>query len=416
MQFFYVTQDITLRYAGKVLHLVAPPKELLDKKSLSLAHLRCGFIAWEAIKAKEMAGDSAAVILPPHPEILRFLPPQIQPFSLGVDLVEQLRQIRGRRPQESKSKPLRIALINGFGTMLGDNLAGLSALEEIVENLKHSGIGDLDIHAYLAWNAIPGTELILSRSPAIDFVQSHSITLAELRTFDAFWDFSSLLKMNGYDSSNIRQFYLDHLGVNPLSSRIPSKPPAVRIDPDVLSETMVKLETHLGNCPFIFLQLKASTDVRSMPTPFSRRLIEAILASFPVSIVLAQQDFEDSFKGNSGRVLNLGHWTANNLDRYMSLIAISRAVITVDTFALHVAQELGKPGVGLFTVLNPAMRLRTDSRVRGLLIPGAESLPYWGKHKSDGNWSSIKPQYEHAWEQLNLNLILSCIQRELPRN
>jgi hypothetical protein len=416
MQFFYVTQDVTLRYGDKVLDLKAPPKELLEKKSLSLAHLRCGFIAWEAIKTKEAAGPNAAVILTEHPEILRFLPPKILSFSQGGNLNKQLQEIKSQRIEEKRSAPIRIALVNGFGTMLGDNLVGVSALEQAVQVYKENISEALEIHAFLAWNAIPGTEKVLSISPAITSVQAYSATLEQLRTFDAYWDFSALLSMSGYDSTNFYDFYLDHLGVDPNEVDQNKKVPSVQVTQGSLDEVLSEFHRRSINGPVIFLQCKASTDVRSMPQRISEKIFKVILEKTNATIVLAQIEPCVLNPRYHTRVHNFGDWTAGNLERYQSLIAASDVVVSVDTLALHIASALKKPAIGFFTVLEPSLRVKYAASTTSFLIPGAESLPYWGKHKSDSNWAPAEPLYEAAWGQMDLDQVVSQIQQHLAKS
>ncbi len=414
MQFFYVTKDVTLRYGNRELVLTAPPKELLDRNSLSPAHVRCGFIAWEAIKAREALGTvDAAVILPSHHELLRFLPPMIASSASGGCLFKQLEAIAAGRPAEKRSAPIRIALVNGFGTMLGDNLIGVSALEQALSLYKEKYETPIEVHAFLAWNAIPGAEVILARSPVITYVQAHSATLDELRSFDAYWDFSSLLTMSGYDSVNFQDFYLDHLGIDPSLVGSDRKIPSVRVTKSALKEAQEHLAYRAVKRPLIFMQFKASTDARSVPSVVAEKLVRMVLDHTDSTILCAQTDWLGSHSESSGRVVNLGDWTVGNLDRYVSLLALSDLVVSVDTLALHIAMGLRRPGLGLFALSRPELRLTYAPNIDGFLIPGAETLPYWGKHKGDSKWESLKGFYVTAWNNLDIGMFEAILKRKL---
>ena len=104
--------------------------------------------------------------------------------------------------------------MNGTGTMLGDTVVGASVVLHIYNYLCSKGV-NLEIDVYCAWNARPGVEDIWRQTPGIRNVFDSSPTIAKLREYDAYWDYSNLLRMEGYSTEHFGDFYFNHFGVNP---------------------------------------------------------------------------------------------------------------------------------------------------------------------------------------------------------
>ncbi|WP_333878304.1 hypothetical protein [Methylobacter sp.] len=235
MQYFYVKNNVTLQLPHKQHELLPPSLDALATLQIPTKNVYCGNIVWEVIHARETLGETGVVTLPNTPEIQRILPPAITPWSVGHDLVMQLQNIIRNRPIEKRHEPIKLALLNGVGTMLGDTLVGSSAVEIAIRRVTEA-IGAVEVHAILAWNARPGTENIMARAPAIAYVQGHSITLDSLCGYDAYWDFSALLRMEGYNALPLIDFYLNNLGIDPESVDSAEKLPDLRLPTALVME------------------------------------------------------------------------------------------------------------------------------------------------------------------------------------
>ncbi len=365
------------------------------------------------IQARQQLESSDVVEIPPQAELERHLPYKIPRRSNSEELMNRLREIIKTRKTQSDNRTLRFALVNGFGTMLGDNLVGASAMKHVLDKLESIGEYPIEVDAYLAWNAVPGTEQILDRSGLFCRIEKRSLSLLELKSYDAYWDFSSLLRMEGYDDKNFHDFYLDHLGIDPTEIEEKEKVPKVYICQSRVSETKAYLETRNLSGPTVFLQLNASTDARSIPHESAWKLLQAILEKTSAHLVYCATMSYLTDAKYQNRLINLGGWTANDLDRYFAAIYLADAVISVDTLALHVAIGLNKPGIGLFALSYPNLRLAYAKNIDGFLIPGAENLPYWKKHKSDLNWHSAESLYLESWLRLDLNAVTEVLIKKL---
>lgn len=410
MDFYYLVKSVELNLRSRKLRIDAPPSYVLTKKVLPIDFVRCGFVAWEVIQAREQCGEDAVVLLPPHPEVLKFLPERIKPFHVEGCLIRQLTSIRQRKEARGDSHALKLALINGFGTMVGDNLIGVSALNEALAIYKSESSANVQAYAYLAWNAVDGTYETLSNSGLFESVQFGSATLGELKEFDAYWDFSSLLLMDGYNSENFFDFYLNHLGIDP--SRVPptKKNPTIPMVPSDLGN-LSKLFANKESQPVIFLQAKASTVARSIPKLTAQKLLNTLLRRTNATVIYSQEDDIAVECDHIGRAKNLWDITNGDLNKYLFIVSQASLVIAVDTLALHIAMGKNLPGIGLFVLSSPGARLKYSETIEGFLIPDADTLPYWGKHKADSLWETARPMYEQAWEKLDLQEVSDTLTR-----
>lgn len=407
MYFYYVRQRCTLALPHKVAERYPPSVDALQTRQIPLGNIYCGAVVWEIAQARTAYGDDAVVIQEFTPEIESLLPPRIRARLEGGDLPTQMQKL-APTSAEKRHRPLRIALINGVGTMLGDTLVGSRALEIAVEELRIA-LGPIEIHIVLAWNARPGAEGILRRSPAVTSLQEHALTLEELRGFDAYWDFSSLLSLEGYDSRPLIDFYLEQFAIASERVAVADKLPILRLPATDREEARHLIDGCRKGRPVILLQALASTPLRSMPEAFLLLLLADILRQTDACVLLTQALPLGAKTVDPGRVVQLAEWCAAKTERFLSLFAEIDVLVSVDTLAIHAALAEGKPGVAIFTTMDPALRLSTASRLEGFLIPDAQDLPFWGKHKEDANWGVHQPRYEAAWFALDRHVILRAV-------
>lgn len=406
MQFYYVKKNVELSLPGKNLSLAAPAADALLSQQIPLQHIHCGNTGWEVIHAQKIGGEDAAVVLSPSPEIQALLPPLLQPASSGISLINQLRHLAQGRPADRQAQPLRLALINGVGTMLGDTLVGSTALEIAGRVLAEAAVDKPEVHAVQAWNTRPGTGDILARCPAVAHVQGHSITLDKLRAFDAYWDFSLLLKMEGYNTRPLLDFYLNQFGIDPSGINPAVKRPVLRLPTVVIAEAKALLDQRRAGRKLLLIQGLASTPLRSMPDFFLVGLIEKVLAETDACILLTQPLPAGLSNRSAERIIHLEDWCRDSTDCYLALVISADQIVSIDSVAIHAAMAASLPGVVIFTTLPPALRLAYAPQLAGMLIPDAENLKTWGQHKTDDQWPDQQVQYNQAWAKLDVDLII----------
>lgn len=413
MQFYFVTAPVTLSRANKKLTLTPPPKEQLSAGKIESSYVRCGFVAWEVIHARKLIGHNNVITMLEQPELIKGLPKKILPYDVHGGLISQIATMIDARKARALSRPIRIAIINGFGTMLGDNLIGLSALEILLGKIQEDVKLPIEITLFLAWNSATGVESLASNSPFIKEQHVRSTTIEELSTFDAYWDFSALLTLNGYSRQNLHDFYLNQLAIDAKAIPEDLKIPVIRVSGSAYRETKERFKTLALKTPKIFIQFSASNPARSVPLECQRPFLIKILEATNASIYVADTTGTMTELANENLVTNLGAYTEQSIDKYISVINTCDLVVSVDTFALHIAIGLKKPGIGLFSLSNPGLRLTYAIKMKGFLIPGADALPYWDRHKSDDLWESSEKLYIDAWKKLDFDNIIHFVKQGL---
>ncbi len=401
MHFFYVKQNVQLTLPHKQKLLIAPGSEALAQQCIPIENIYGGFIFWEYNQAQKLIGESNACLVDAGYIGKELLPKKIESFCINGDIISQLQQTLRLQEAASNRPAVRIALVNGTGTMLGDSIVGSSILSYVGDYLASQGI-DLSVDAYVAWNAKTGVEEIWKRTPYVNEVHGSSPTIAKLRHYDAYWDYSHLLHMDGYGTEQFGDFYFNHFGLDYARIDPTLKIPSLKVSQREFELTRELISKQTCGEPLIFVQADASTPARSMPECFLTQLLKLLASRWPGRIVITRRLPDGLSDQEQTKIINLLDWTKDNLDRYISAIALSSHVVSVDTMALHVAMGCHKPGIGLFALSRPEIRLKYSTQIQGILIEGAAALPYWNRHKSDEQWATVQETYETAWMQLRL--------------
>lgn len=408
MQFFFVKSDVLLRLPHKQKQLLGLSQEEQNKGEVPLKKIYCGSISWEHLEAQNILGKDNALVLASSAIRPELLPHRITSYAPGADLVAQLRVLVAKRQASRLPPSLRIALINGTGTMLGDTLIGSSVLEQILGYLKTQGF-EITVDVYAAWNARLGVEELWRRNPLIHKVHDSSPTIKELQAYDAYWDYSELLIMPSFGLLHHADFFYLHFGINPNTVSDRLKLVKYRINRLQFEKVREYLDEKTNNLPVIFLQFQASTPARSIPEPVFVQILKRLARMPQIKVVITSRYPKGLSNFERSQIINLSSYTEKNLERYFAVITLSNYVITVDTLALHLAAGARKPGIGLFSISDPALLLKYSPQIKGLLIPNAKELPYWNKHKHDANWELHKGAYEKAWEDLDLPTVINLM-------
>jgi hypothetical protein len=391
MQGFWVKKDVVLQHAGKTHRLLPPTQEAISSRKIPLSSIYCGNIVWEIIQARHQIGVEQV-------EDLGRLNTQNLPLPLEINSnfpINKLLEIKNHK----QPGIIKIALLNGMGTMVGDTIVGCQALEIAIERISQLTDRKVEVDVYLAWNARPGTERLIERVNGVTNVIEHSLTLQELQHYEAYWDFSNLLLLEGYENINLIDFYLKSLGIDSTTVSVKSKLPLIRTPESILEDARNLLFQRSNGKPIIHIQGEASNPLRSMPHSDFERLAKSILEHTDAHLLITQKIEQPFFESN--RLINLSDWSSQSIDHYLALIESVQAVVSVDTLAVHAAIAFNLPGIGIFSSIEPHLRVGYANLFKGKKLPNATTLPCWGKHKSDENWMEYADAYNQAWASID---------------
>lgn len=401
MQQYVVLKDCRLMIQGseyrRIKALVSESNALFP----CIKQIYCGNVFWETRLIREHLGSDLLEFVPTE-SISHLLPLMIKPSHQGLELEEQLERAWGVR----FDKPYRIVLMNGTGTMLGDSLFGASVARALIDHLKAKGV-HLEFDVALAVNAARGSELIWQRLAPPGQLRRGAQTLEQLCQYDAMIDFCQLLKLKGYATEQRFDFYLDHFGVSPARLASHLKKPRLAVRNAALVEVGERLEMlrHQGTKRLTFLQPDASTPVRSMPPGFLSALVERLLKD-PSRRIVATSAMLRALNSDTS-IIDFHELTKDSIDHYVALLAHMTELISVDTLALNIACGLKKPTLGFFSQSEPDILSKYWPELFPVVLPGAETLPFWHRHKADDSWPQAEPLYRSAWLELDIDQIVS---------
>jgi ADP-heptose:LPS heptosyltransferase/Flp pilus assembly protein TadD len=409
LRMYYVNRSVRLTLPHKTLNLQSPTSTALVTQQIPSDRLYTGPIAWELEQIRQTQVQGTATELPLRGLPVRHLPTRLLAYRRRGNVLQQLKFELSRRHRNISGRPLRLALLNGLGTMLGDNLVGSSAFAHVIDHICQV-FGAVDVTAILAWNARPGAERILGSAHGIDRVIEHSVSVDRFCQFDAIWDFSALLKLPGYDDVPLFDFYLDNLGLDPQS--VPASAKRIRLDVNPsLRQEAGELLSKVSDRPCLLIHPTASTPLRSMSEPMIRSLLVAILDTKAWQPVVVQPLPLAIASDLSGQYLDLADWSSQSFDHFVAIMSHVRGLVSVDTVAIHIAAALGLPGVVIFSSIPSELRLKYAPTLEGIVIPGADRLPFWRSHKSGTEWERSRGDYERAWSNLDITDIIRRLQK-----
>lgn len=413
---FYVTQAICITQSGKEAVFTPPSANELASLQIDSSHLYTGPLFWDIWQIQQSFGKDSVVTLPLDRVPDGVLPLRILPYAFAGDVSVQLSNHLAQRGLLPLHRPLRLVLFNGTGTMLGDTLVGLTAFKAVINSIRKV-FPDIETQAVLAWNARPGVESIVQRCPDVQHIHQQAITLHEFCKFDAYWDFSALLALPGYNTIPLVDYYLQNLGVDPVTLPASEKVPALALDAELCSKARELLQSITASAPCILIHAQASNPLRSMPDAALICLLETLLESTRWRYVAVLNSLPSTIPIElRKRIIDLSEWSSRSINHFFAIMACMEALVTVDTLAVHAAAALRLPGVAVFSTIDPDLRVAYSPNLTGIRIPGAHDLPAWGRHKSGDDWPGMEAVYESAWLQMDWQTVLAALDHKIALN
>lgn len=324
--------------------------------------------------------------------------------SKDAPLSAQLQALRARKPQQ---RHFRIAVVNGFGTNLGDSTVGITGFRVVLQYLRER-LPSFSCDALLCPGASAAVADILGHEPEVERVLLHNLTVAEFAQYDAYFDFTNLINLPRYNELPTVDWMLWWCGLALQDVPPEHKRNRGHIRQDAWQAVQALLRHRPGQK--VLFNPKASVPLRSMPEDVALQFAQRLLALDPQITLVIDQPLPLKHQ----RLVDLsGKITTPEM--FKALVGQVDGVITVDTFALHQADISSTPCVTLFSSIAPTAYPYYPYNV-GIGIPGYETLPAFQRPKvSDAEWEACKNVYHAAWARLEPQQVLALLREKMAQ-
>ena len=296
----------------------------------------------------------------------------------------------------------RTAIINGFGTGIGDYIVGLTAWRVARERILRAGFSDVTTEIWARTHGVPRARLVCETEPSITGIRTLPVSGDEFAALDGFWDLSGLLDRPGFREMPTVDFFLECLGVDPASVDDADKRNRIHLPGPVINEVDAALSCL--DRPFVLLHTLSSTPLRNMPTPIIRRVLDEFAAcpDFQVASLHTLPLDDDRYLDLSG--LFRSHW------HFCATVSRASGLLSVDTSTYHVADAFGIPSLVVFTTVPPERWIRYYPTVEAVMLDGVRESEFLGLHVSDD--PRVLSEIGRYWERLD---VVALVQRFLDQ-
>ena len=338
-----------------------------------------------------------------NPNLFRIINPKDIKNTLPVNLNSKKDLAKTLGDLKSNNE-INIAITNGFSNAFGDNLIGMKALNLLKKELTK--YFDEDKINFILLQLNPAKlHPINSKNPCKTFVLP--IPLSHLKSCDAYYDFGSLLLMNGFSELPMIDFFIKELSVGDIAPEhkrmeYPLTPESLKITNMLMKHVRKKAKKR----PILMFHQSSSSIIRSIDEKNYIRLVNEIIKESDYFVVTT---IKTNFKHKRFMCLNK---FSTSIDDFAAIISQMDKIVTVDTVTYHLADVFDVPTVVLFTGIEPDVRCNYYPNVKGLSLVDKDS-PFYGKHKSDKLDQSdqemakkTQSEIKKIWSNLSANYFL----------
>lgn len=315
--------------------------------------------------------------------------------SRTADLKKQIRNLQ--------KKEVRVAVLSGAGTGIGDTLVGLTALTIARQHLERT-FQRVHMDALVGLHCFESVLPVYSQSPAVNTVYPLPLTLADFRRYDAFFDTGGLMHRDDADRLPYVDFFLKLFGIDYWKINPAQKRNSIRLRKEVVDELAGEFDVlrNKGDKLLLF-HPTASGRLRSIPEEKIAGMMEAILANSDYRIVtVVPVPFRHE------RVVDLTE-KSKSFQHLCYIVSRMDAIITVDTSIYHIADAFSVPTVALFTSIDPNLRVKYYPFVKGILLEGATETGHFGRHYAMPE-IPLEPVLR-LWDKIDVGKLLSELDR-----
>lgn len=307
---------------------------------------------------------------PPAPMHFRALDNQLKPF----------------RGKES----VKLAIINGFGVGVGDNLVGLTAFREVRERLATAGIREAHVELWVRPSGYDNAVAVSDMHGGIDQVEMLPVPVARFRQLDGYWDLGGLVDRPGATRLCTVDFFLELMGIDPSGVTREDKRNRLSLSIPVVKD--VGDATRELTSRYLILHPLSRSVQRNMPAEVFRELAARLVRAtdMDVASVVPVPKMHD-------RHVDLSAISGRSFPHYCTVVKNASAVVSVDTSIYHVADCFSVPSVVIFSTVMPELRARYYPHVAGIPLPGLGS----------DNPLAL-------WPRLDLDYVVQTLVEQLP--
>lgn len=302
--------------------------------------------------------------------------------------------------KKKNSNIFNIAVVNAFGSNLGDVTLGMTALRIFASVLSNNGYS-VTFELLTGPGAADSISNIIGDEEFISGVLRQGPSLFDFCKYDAFIDFTGLVALPKIDEMATIDWLIWWLGLDPAMIKSVEKRNKMNIPTNIMSQVRNLLRDVQGQK--IFFNPRASVPLRSIPEKIATQMVKKLLKlNSSIKIIIDQPlNIKDS------RVVDVSK-QITSAELFIALVANVDGVISVDSFAPQLADACSIPCAHLLATL-PTEFYPYYPYSKPISISGAPELPYFRKFKvPDGeNWDQHKQKYEKAWKALDVKLVLA---------
>lgn len=317
-------------------------------------------------------------------------------------LPAQLKVLQERKPTKQH---FRFAVVNGFGSNLGDNIIGMTAFRVIAECLeRHFQHFSVDI-LFGPDNNLANADIV-GYEPWVDQVLFQGPNLVEFAQYDAYFDVSGLITLPKFNEMPTVDWYLWWFGLDPKQVAPEKKRNKGYIRWDAWNHVHALLKDIRGKK--ILFNPKASVPLRSMPTEVASKFAKRLLELDPEMKLVVDQPI--SLKHN--RLIDLSG-KIDSPEKFKALVGQVDGVITVNSLASHFADCCSQPTIHICSCL-PVGLYPYYPYSSGVNLKDYQKLPAYKKCKvSEQDWVNIAKVYQSAWETVSAKEILKLLNTKI---
>lgn len=299
----------------------------------------------------------------------------------------------------------RIAVVNGFGTNLGDNLLGMTAMRQAAK-VMGDVFDSFAVDFLLGPQSAEGNQTLVCNEPWVGITTFQSPTLQNFAQYDAYIDYSAFLTAPRFNEMPTADWHLWWMGLSETEVEAQHKRNELPMPWAAWLDIGELLKSISGRK--ILFNHKASVALRTFPEDLAVVFLRKLLEKDADLKVIISQPLDIKHP----RVMDVSKKLPST-DHFSALIAQVHGVVCVDTFAVHVADAAAVPCVTLFSSIPPDIYPYYPLN-HGMMIPDAESLPAFRKSKlaDDKAWKEVEEVYRTAWKKLSVSAVLKCLKEK----